>query len=452
MEGTMKKKQVIASIVVVLAFLLFLSGGLGLAAILNVDGSDSSCDDFTGMPYCTIQAAVSAATPGSTIEVAAGLYTENVIIRQSLTLNGAQAGIDARNRVATESEVTAVSGNVFYVTTGDVTIDGFNFSGNGASKLLFADNANNLIFQNNILDGTAGSGAWFGTTSAGVTINQNEFDGTSLTDYLLFFDGGSDVFNNLTISDNDFLNGEVFAGAQNFNSSYMMMSANLFDNANANLSSAFKDSEIDGNTFRNNSYTNAQFGLQNSTISNNVFENAGPSPYSGYPSYAMMLWGYQYGLTPSENVTIEGNTFYFNEIDASNEVSSGVRILSGIDATTIDVHYNNFIDGGMQADAFALLNQASGLLDATCNWWDNVSGPSGEGSGTGGAVSINVDYAPWLLTPAPDGPCADIGESVGDCISGLISANCSGLTGRDRAMCNHEQQDICFGLFGQGRP
>lgn len=35
-------------------------------------------------------------------------------------------------------------------------------------------------------------------------------------------------------------------------------------------------------------------------------------------------------------------------------------------------------------------------MDATYNWWGHASGPSGEGPGTGDAVSANVDYCPWL--------------------------------------------------------
>lgn len=35
-------------------------------------------------------------------------------------------------------------------------------------------------------------------------------------------------------------------------------------------------------------------------------------------------------------------------------------------------------------------------LDAERNWWGDASGPSGEGPGTGAAVSADVDYDPWL--------------------------------------------------------
>ncbi len=39
-------------------------------------------------------------------------------------------------------------------------------------------------------------------------------------------------------------------------------------------------------------------------------------------------------------------------------------------------------------------------------------------------------------------------ETLGECVSTLIADECSGLKGGARAMCNHEQQMICFDLFG----
>jgi hypothetical protein len=39
-------------------------------------------------------------------------------------------------------------------------------------------------------------------------------------------------------------------------------------------------------------------------------------------------------------------------------------------------------------------------------------------------------------------------ETLGEYVSTLIADECSGLKGRARATCNHEQQMICFDLFG----
>ena len=382
---------------------------LGVAVILVTAASFSHAAVYIngnlGTDYVTIQAAVTAAVPGDVIDVTAGTYIENVTINKALTLQGAQVGVDARGRVATETVVTAAAGDVFYVNTAGVVIDGFRFNGTGGSKLVDVDSGDNLVVQNNIFDGTAVSALYFASSSLAATVYQNEFTGTSISGYLLYFDG-VDVFDDLTVEDNDFYGGEFFAGDKNFSSSDMQMLGNLFDGASANLSSAFENSLIDGNTFQNNGYTNAQFGLKNSTISNNTFWDAGPSPHATYPSYAMMLWGDQYGLTPSQNVTVTHNTFYSNGFATPDELAHGLRILSGIDATTITITENNFIDGGGQTGAAGLLNQGTGTTPATCNWWDDIGGPD-----TGAGIIGAALYAPWLDGSWPGGVCDQYGDN-----------------------------------------
>src|SRR6476661_1020228 len=53
--------------------------------------------------YSTIQAAVTAATSGATINVDAGTYSELVTVSKPMTINGAQAGVDARNNIRRSS-------------------------------------------------------------------------------------------------------------------------------------------------------------------------------------------------------------------------------------------------------------------------------------------------------------------------------------------------------------
>jgi hypothetical protein len=67
---------------------------------LTVDGADPTCDDSTGTPaYCTIQAAVDAASTGSVINVAPATYAERVTIRtEGLRLRGDPG--DTANRAA----------------------------------------------------------------------------------------------------------------------------------------------------------------------------------------------------------------------------------------------------------------------------------------------------------------------------------------------------------------
>src|SRR4029453_10855019 len=59
------------------------------AATRNVDKASAACDDTAGPPFCTIQAAINAASPNDRIEIAAGSYTETLTIDRNLTLHGA---------------------------------------------------------------------------------------------------------------------------------------------------------------------------------------------------------------------------------------------------------------------------------------------------------------------------------------------------------------------------
>lgn len=72
---------------------------------------------------------------------------------------------------------------------------------------------------------------------------------------------------------------------------------------------------------------------------------------------------------------------------------SGIHVTANVDASKVHVNFNN-ITGNTVFGVYNHLN--NDVLDAEYNWWGNASGPSGEGSGTGDAVSTQVDYEPWL--------------------------------------------------------
>jgi len=76
---------------VILLLIMLLYAGLVMAGTKIVDNGNSGCDNTTGLPYCTIQAAIDAATSGDTIQIEPGTYLENININKPLILQGSSA-------------------------------------------------------------------------------------------------------------------------------------------------------------------------------------------------------------------------------------------------------------------------------------------------------------------------------------------------------------------------
>jgi len=87
------------------------------------------------------------------------------------------------------------------------------------------------------------------------------------------------------------------------------------------------------------------------------------------------------------------------------------------DTSTVTANYNNFIDCEWGIDTTAP------IVDATCNWWGDITGPYHEVDNIGGLgcnVSDNVTFLPWLTDLFPEGECTggleqlDIEQTVQD--------------------------------------
>ena len=163
--------------------------------------------------FATIQGGIDGVTPGGTVTVAAGTYPELVNVNKSVTLLGAQAGVDARTRTGVPESVVIGKLNganrttAFYIAADNVTLDGFTsrdqtdpnqFNAgivltNTTSGVTVRNNiiANNVIglfagsdgasrIERNLFDGNnqtgpAGGAGIYGENTVGLTIDNNEF-------------------------------------------------------------------------------------------------------------------------------------------------------------------------------------------------------------------------------------------------------------------------------------
>jgi len=132
----------------------------------------------------------------------------------------------------------------------------------------------------------------------------------------------------------------------------------------------------------------------------------------------IMLWGGLIGqAAPSPNNQIIGNEIYDSDrygvfigagsqqhfesiIIRENTITGngwrGIGLYNILGCDTIAINFNNIHDNTPQG---VWAEGCDATVDATMNWWGDISGPEQENTnpdGQGNAVSDNVDYQPWL--------------------------------------------------------
>lgn len=356
------------SVFAILAF----AGTASAAEVITVNTTGFT--NSTGFHPCSppIQCAINNATAGDTINVAAGAYTENVNVDESLTLQGASSAT-----VTVNTSNPAIS--VFTVTANSVNISGFTVTGAtvGTTAGIFINAGVSLCnIHDNIATGN-GDGIWLGAGSNHNTITSNN------------------------VSDNLWQGFEVYRSDDN-----------IFTNntANSNPSYGFKIDSGSNNEFTNNiANSNGKWGFYV------VIGDGGGCNDSTFTNNTANL-NVQYGIriNGGSGTTLTGNTFDSNLVSGirlketmttltleNNSVTNspiGIEITDSVaDVSTWIVSHNN-IEGNTD---YGVFNDAvTGTLDAEHNWWGDASGPS-HSPGLGDKVSDNVDYEPWLMAPWP---------------------------------------------------
>ncbi|MBI5470136.1 right-handed parallel beta-helix repeat-containing protein [Candidatus Kaiserbacteria bacterium] len=389
----------VAPLISLIAFALLAYAGVTLAAgpTCSVPGD-----------YATIQDAINDAGC-TTINVAAGTYAENITLNRSVNLKGAQNGVDARGRVASESIIAPVSGAGITLVTGSAgaTVDGFTISGGAQSILSTSGPLDGLSILNNRIIGFTGNGMFLNDSGKDINIDKNEIDGISQTGSGDVVHLDTDSFAGLWFTNNNVVNGHATGffvdGNHNVGISATprspKMTGNLFQ-ANvtgANLGSrAFGFGDISGNTFKNNSFPGLQGGIQDTTITNNTFDG------NGRGGLELTSFGNTAVDRGGQRDTITLNTFIGNGATQSGE---GIFLSAGQAAGTISTNVinRNSIAGNAKGIAYS----GTESINAECNWWGSSSGPGPIGPGSGDSVgtSVTIDYTPWLTTSDLAGPC-----------------------------------------------
>lgn len=371
----------------------------GVVTRYNKDGN------YVGS-HMTIKEALASASAKDKLMIGPGTYTE--------TLTGAD-GIDTADLTLEASgdiADTIVKANIG-ISAANAVLDGLTIKG----VITATAAADDLTIQNCILEKQSKTSAESLVTIAGdrsevkdctidttlasqddtgivvaggtsVTISGCTFvtdDGTGVApmDKAIDATSGTAAVSKLTVKEN------TFTGTKG---------VGYYDHAATNaIGATVKDNTFDGYERAldvKNTATGSKLTVQNNSIINSSSKTKGAID-----------------IEDTDCIIIVGNT-----IEDGDGYS--VNVQSGATIANITVIGNNFINNGKGLKN----NTANAELKAENNWWGDASGPSGEGTGSGDAVSLKVDYKPYLVTSVTTGQAA-----VGTTATGLDAEKTAGV-------------------------
>lgn len=369
---------------IICAVLLFTAGNvLAQPYYVATTGNDGNDGSFSN-PWLTIQHAIDKANPtgGDVINVAAGKYPEQLLITKALTINGADGAI--LDGTTLGLKIVGVK-----IKSGDVTfnnVDLAHFSGNGiivGYEASIPGSLKNVHITNCKISGiqpgySHGFGIYVGYESEAF-----KYLPPKLTTHL--------DYSGLLIENNEITDSKsssvVLQSITGVSSTLVVRSNYIHDNDNDGI-------WIDC--------------ARNIVIEDNIVAGNVDGVYiSSYGDAYIAGSNWEYDWTPHlngdygpMNIQITGNQI----ID--NISYGGIYLESGYPAT---IFINgNTITGNAPA---GLANYLAEEVNATCNWWGSVNGPSGN------AVLGDVMFSPWLVTSDLDGSC--IGTPLGNKIGVL---------------------------------
>jgi PGF-CTERM protein len=314
---------------------------------------------------------------------------------------------------------------------GNITIINSQFNNNTAYGLYLEDVSNVTVtdseFNNNAFNGVSvtswgtitdinitGSeminNSWYGFTYEGGVdslydlrllsnnISLNAYSGIYLEGYV----AGAIIQNNTILNNDPSWNGEGSAGISSMGT---IENSTISDNTisgSPNGILIYQGGYASNNTLTNNTISSNYWGIalyweDNTTIDENILtENI----YGIYLYYSFdnaiinnVIDSNEEGIFLSSSYN---NTIKFNTI-TNNTGDTGITISRNSGGNVIQ--YNN-----LEGNIPGISNTNSTIqVDARYNWWNSITGPSGDFNGRGDKAYGNLSISPWLDAPYPYG-------------------------------------------------
>jgi hypothetical protein len=403
--------------------------GVGFGLVTNVS---------SGEYFCSVQTAINDAQTqnGHIIAASASTFPENVNITKSVELRGANYGVSGCGTRSAESVIQGA----FTLGTDGITVDGFEFTGANAmiASTSGATVRSNIIIRNNYLHATTaqipirhGLGLGGGIGSSNWTVSNN-----NISDIQLANATGITLLNidNATVTNNCITHANAsFAGRRGMNLDGLQtatISGNTVDMGDAsptgNTNTAYaiqvgmSDRDATNYTINGNTLSNAfrgiitlsQRNVSGLNITNNVI---------GPVSQAITL--NTGGTTPQipqpsqSNINILNNAFSTITPTVSGALGYSVRLrnlhntdVNGpVSFSSVNINDNAF---AFPAGDKAIINEFTGSVAATCNWYGSVVA-----NDVIAAITGNVVFSPYLTIGTDnDGGAIGFQPVPGNCL------------------------------------
>ncbi len=432
-----------ATIVLLLLVVVPLSSVQAAGTIyVRPDGDDTNCDGTADVAYpgsggpglvCavkTIQKGVDLVDTGGTVTVAAGIYTENVVVNKASEISGAGAATTIiYPAVSNPACAGSLCGsNIFLVQASDVAIRGFTLDGdnpvivsgivvggadidarNGVVEDFSLGVFDNLEVAETIIQNIYFRGIYASSGGTGFDIHdnlvQNVRGDTAQGNAIMNWAGSGMIQDNTIIDASDGIVSNHSSGTQYLhntvrntpvgihsdnNGSYGgigdVIHGNVIEDCSTNgyglwVFASRLNNSVDGNTITNCSVGMAmagQYAAVTTAFTNNVLDGENLSGATGIYE-TTSIWGYGSGNV-SASFT---NNVVTNYETATNFETDPTYTLS---ATFLHNSITNYTDGVVATGT------GTYSVDGTCNWWGGRAGMT-----TSDPLETGMTFAPWLV-------------------------------------------------------